>query len=115
VEAFEAYDIPSLVQLLHEDAAISMPPIAMWLQGTDDLAAWYLGFGIGCKGSRLVPTVANGLPAFGQYRPDHENGGHKAWSLQVLEITDGRIEHIHHFLDVERLFPRFDLGLTLPA
>ena len=115
VEAFEAYDIPSLVQLLHEDAAISMPPIAMWLQGTDDLAAWYLGFGIGCKGSRLVPTAANGLPAFGQYRPDHENGGHKAWSLQVLEITDGRIEHIHHFLDVERLFPRFDLGLTLPA
>jgi RNA polymerase sigma-70 factor (ECF subfamily) len=113
VAAFEAYDIPSLVQLLHEDASISMPPIAMWLQGVEDLSAWYLGFGIGCKGSRLVPTVANGLPAFGQYRPDHENGGHKAWSLQVLEIDGPRVAHIHHFLDVERLFPRFGLALTL--
>jgi RNA polymerase sigma-70 factor (ECF subfamily) len=31
--AFEAYDIPGLVALLHEDASISMPPLAMWLQG----------------------------------------------------------------------------------
>jgi RNA polymerase sigma-70 factor (ECF subfamily) len=120
VKAFEAYDIPSLVSLLHEDASISMPPIAMWLRGIEDLSAWYLGFGIGCKGSRLVPTVANGLPAFGQYRPDHDNGGHKAWSLQVLEITGGprqraAVAHIHHFLDVERLFPRFGLDLRLPA
>lgn len=115
VKAFEAYDIPSLVALLHEDASISMPPIAMWLRGTGDLAAWYLGFGIGCRGSRLVPTVANGLPAFGQYRPDHDNGGHQAWSLQVLEITDGAVAHIHHFLDVEKLFPRFGLALRLPA
>ena len=115
VKAFEAYDIPALVSLLHEDASISMPPIAMWLQGVDQLAAWYLGFGIGCKGSRLVPTAANGLPAFGQYRPDHENGGHKAWSLQVLEIADGAVAHVHHFLDVERVFPRFGLDLRLPA
>jgi RNA polymerase sigma-70 factor (ECF subfamily) len=115
VKAFEAYDIPSLVSLLHEDASISMPPISMWLRGVEDLAAWYLGFGIGCQGSRLVPTVANGLPAFGQYRPDHENGGHHAWSLQVLEITDGAVAHIHHFLDVEKLFPRFGLDLRLPA
>jgi len=115
VKAFEAYDIPSLVSLLHEDASISMPPIAMWLRGLEDLSAWYLGYGIGCKGSRLVPTVANGLPAFGQYRVDHDRGGHKAWSLQVLEITDGAIAHVHHFLDVDRLFPRFGLELRLPA
>jgi RNA polymerase sigma-70 factor (ECF subfamily) len=115
VKAFEAYDISALVALLHEDASISMPPMAMWLQGVADLSAWYLGFGIGCKGSRLVPTVANGLPAFGQYRPDHDNGGHQAWSLQVLEITDGAVAHIHHFLDVEKLFPRFGLDLHLPT
>jgi RNA polymerase sigma-70 factor (ECF subfamily) len=114
VTAFEAYDIPSLVALLHEDASISMPPIAMWLQGAADLSAWYLGYGIGCQGSRLVPTVANGLPAFGQYRPDHEQGGHRAWSLQVLEIEGPRVTHVHHFLDVERLFPRFGLDLRLP-
>ncbi|MCU1672782.1 MAG: polymerase sigma70 factor, partial [Frankiales bacterium] len=98
VAAFEAYDIDGLVSLLSEDASISMPPLALWLEGLDDLRGWYLGHGIGCKGSRLVPTVANGMPAFGQYRSDG-NGGHAPWSLQVLEIADGRIQHVHHFLD----------------
>ena len=34
VTAFEAYDIESLVRLLHEDASISMPPLALWLKGS---------------------------------------------------------------------------------
>jgi len=108
VQAFEAYDIPLLVSLLHEDASISMPPMSMWLKGTQDLHDWYLGFGIGCKGSRLLPVAANAGPAFGQYRVDHINGGHEPWSLQVLEISGGRIAHIHHFLDTS-LFARFGL------
>jgi RNA polymerase sigma-70 factor (ECF subfamily) len=112
VAAFEAYDIDGLVSLLSEDASISMPPLALWLEGLDDLRGWYLGHGIGCKGSRLVPTVANGLPAFGQYRSDG-NGGHTPWSLQVLEVVDGRIAHVHHFLDTAKLFPRFGLPLAL--
>jgi RNA polymerase sigma-70 factor (ECF subfamily) len=112
VKAFEAYDIPSLVTLLHEDASISMPPIAMWLKGVEDLQAWYLGFGIGCKGSRLLPVAANGTPAFGQYRVDHVNGGHTPWSLQVVEVSGGRISHVHHFLDTS-LFPRFGLPTHL--
>jgi RNA polymerase sigma-70 factor (ECF subfamily) len=112
VEAFEAYDIESLVSLLHEDASISMPPYTMWLQGTDQLRTWYLGYGIGCKGSRMVPLVANGMPAFGQYKPGPD-GGYVPWSIQVLEISDGRIAHIHHFLDTA-LFARFGLPATLP-
>jgi RNA polymerase sigma-70 factor (ECF subfamily) len=107
VAAFESYDIPSLVTLLHEDASISMPPLAMWLRGRQDLHDWYLGFGIGCQGSRLLATVANGLPAFGQYRVDPA-GGHTPWSLQVVELSDGRIAHVHHFLDTT-LFGRFGL------
>ena len=106
VAAFESYDIDSLVSLLHEDGSISMPPFAMWLQGHPDLHDWYLGYGIGCKGSRLVPTVANGLPAFGHYKADGS-----PWAIQVLEIADGRIAHIHHFLDT-RLFARFGLPAT---
>jgi RNA polymerase sigma-70 factor (ECF subfamily) len=107
VSAFEAYDIPALVRLLREDASISMPPIVMWLRGRDDLRDWYLGTGIGCRGSRLLPSHANGLPAYGQYRRDPQ-GGHTPWSLQVLEVRDGRIAHIHHFLDTS-LFRRFEL------
>ena len=107
VAAFEAYDISGLVTLLHEDASISMPPFAMWLSGREDLRAWYLGYGIGCKGSRLIPIAANGSPAFAQYRADPD-GGHAPWSIQVLELSGGRVAHVHHFLDTA-LFARFGL------
>jgi RNA polymerase sigma-70 factor, ECF subfamily len=107
VDAFERYDIERLVTLLHEDAIQSMPPFAMWMQGRDQIAAWLLGGGIGCEGSRLLPTRANGGPAFGQYRIDPE-GGHKPWAIQVLEISDGRISGFHSFLDTN-LFALFGL------
>ncbi|MFD7786919.1 sigma-70 family RNA polymerase sigma factor [Streptomyces nojiriensis] len=108
--AFEAYDISRLTTLLHEDAVLSMPPFDLWLQGHADIAAWHLNQGIGCKGSRLVPTTANGLPAFGQYRP-REDGrpGHTPWALQVLEISDGKIVGLNAFLDTARWFPLFGL------
>ena len=116
VTAFEAYDIPSLVALLHEDASISMPPFDMWLRGRADLHDWYLGYGIGCKGSRMVPTTANGCPAFGHYKLGDPAagaaGGHVPWSLQVLELSGGQVVHIHHFLDT-RLFARFGLPARL--
>ena len=108
VAAFEAYDIPSLVALLHEDASISMPPLALWLRGRQDLQDWYLGHGIGCRGSRLVPAAVSQTSAvFGQYHvgPD---GTHEPWALQVVELSGGRVRHVHHFLD-PALFPRFGL------
>ncbi|MER5931588.1 sigma-70 family RNA polymerase sigma factor [Streptomyces sp. NPDC002054] len=108
--AFEAYDITSLTALLHEDAVLSMPPFDLWLQGPADIAAWHLNQGIGCKGSRLIPTTANGLPAFGQYRPAEDGAGHTPWALQVLEISaDGRIVGLNAFLDTARWFPLFGL------
>jgi RNA polymerase sigma-70 factor (ECF subfamily) len=110
VAAFERYDIDSLVALLHEDASISMPPYSMWLKGAADLKGWYLGYGSGCRGSRLVPLVANGMPAFAHYKPDGE-GGYAPWCIQVLEITGGKVAHVHHFLD-PALFPRFGLPPT---
>ncbi len=63
VGAFESYDIDALVALLHEDATLSMPPYDLWLQGRDDVADWFLGRGIGCRGSVLIPVSANGSPA----------------------------------------------------
>ncbi|MFT3855613.1 MAG: RNA polymerase subunit sigma-70 [Ilumatobacteraceae bacterium] len=89
VDAFERYDIESLTELIYEDATMSMPPYDHWLRGKPDIAAWFLRTGIGCKGSRVVRTVANGSPAYAQYRRDPA-GGHSAWALGVLEIRDGR-------------------------
>ncbi|MFD6419681.1 sigma-70 family RNA polymerase sigma factor [Streptomyces sp. NPDC060194] len=113
VAAFEEYDISALTALLHEDAVLSMPPFDLWLQGHEDIAAWHLNQGIGCKGSRLVPTVANGQPAFGQYRPAEDGVGHEPWALQVLEIREGRIVGLNAFLDTSRWFPLFDLPARL--
>src|SRR5205823_11938572 len=48
VEAFERFDIDSLVTLLHEDATMSMPPYPLWLQGADELGAWLNGPGSAC-------------------------------------------------------------------
>ncbi len=112
VDAFERYDLDALTSLLHEDATWSMPPYELWLHDHLDIRRWCLGPGIGCRGSRLVATQANGSPAFGQYRPDGD-GGHEAWSLQVLEITGGRIAAITFFLDTASLFPLFGLPLRL--
>jgi RNA polymerase sigma-70 factor (ECF subfamily) len=109
VAAFERYDLDALRALVHEDATSSMPPYEMWLRGHDDIRRWFLGPGAGCRGSRLVATTANGLPAFGQYRASGPGGSHEPWSLQVLEITDGRISAMSFFLDTPALFPLFGL------
>jgi RNA polymerase sigma-70 factor (ECF subfamily) len=107
VDAFERYDMDSLTSLLLEDATWSMPPYEMWLQTHEDIVSWCLGPGIGCKDSRLIPVEANGSPGFGQYKPGP--GGLEPWSLQVVEVSDGRIAGISFFLDTERLFPLFGL------
>jgi len=109
VDAFERYDMDALTALLHEDATWSMPPYDMWLQTHEDVVKWCLGPGIGCKGSRLIPTMANGRFAFGQYKPDPENGGLAPWSLQVVETSGDRISGIVFFLDTARFFPLFGL------
>jgi RNA polymerase sigma-70 factor (ECF subfamily) len=115
VEAFERYDIEALTSLIQEDARQSMPPFDLWLRGRDDIFAWWFGPGIGCKGSRVIPTVsANGSPAFGQYKPSPD-GGYEPWALQVLELEAGRIVEFTFFLDTAALFPLFGLPLRLDA
>jgi RNA polymerase sigma-70 factor (ECF subfamily) len=108
VDAFERYDMDSLTSLLHEDATWNMPPYELWLQTHLDIRKWCLGPGIGCRDSRLIPTMANGSPAFGQYKPSPD-GGHEPWSLQVLELSAGRISGITFFLDTAAYFPLFGL------
>ena len=112
VQAFERYDMEALTALIHEDATQSMPPYDLWLTGRDDIFRWWFGPGIGCEGSRVIPTIAaNGAPAFGQYKPA-EGGGYEPWALQVIEVRDGKIGELTFFLDTERVFPLFGLPLT---
>jgi RNA polymerase sigma-70 factor (ECF subfamily) len=109
VDAFERYDMESLTTLIREDATQSMPPYDLWLAGREDIFRWWFGPGIGCQGSRVIPTVAaNGSPAFGQYKPA-EDGGHDPWALQVVELEDGKIVELTFFLETDTLFPLFGL------
>jgi RNA polymerase sigma-70 factor (ECF subfamily) len=109
VRAFEAYDITALTSLIHEDATQSMPPFDLWLKGRDDVFAWWFGPGISCKDSRLLPAgTANGLPAWGQYKPSPD-GGYEPWALQVVEVRDGKVGEMTFFLDTATLFPLFNL------
>jgi RNA polymerase sigma-70 factor (ECF subfamily) len=112
VDAFERYDMDALTALIHEDATQSMPPYDMWLSSRDDIFAWWVGPGIGCRGSRVIAVeFANGAPAFGQYKPRDGGDGYEPWALQVLELRDGRIADLTFFLDTARFFPRFGLPL----
>ena len=117
-DAFERYDMEALAGLLRDDAVMSMPPFAMWLQGASDICTWMVQPGpSGCAGSKMVPTVANGSPAFGQYRPD-PGGGWSPWGVQVLDVVDGQVTAINvflAFLEPDRLFPALGLPLHIDA
>ena len=115
VAAFEAYDLEALTSLIREDATQSMPPFDLWLAGRRDVLAWWFGPGIGCRGSKLIPVgLANGSPAFGQYKP-RPGGGYEPWALQVIEVSGERIGEFTFFLGTDRLFPLFGLPDSLPA
>jgi RNA polymerase sigma-70 factor (ECF subfamily) len=116
VEAFERYDMDALTSLIHEDATQSMPPFELWLSGRDDILRFWVGPGAACRGSRVIPTVdANGLPAFGQYKPSPTGNGYEPWALQAVRFRDGRVAEFTFFLDTERVFPLFGLPLHLDA
>jgi RNA polymerase sigma-70 factor (ECF subfamily) len=99
-DAFERYDIDAFVRLLHDDATQHMPPFEMRLRGRDDIAAWILGPGRGCRGSRVIATEANGSPAVAQWRPAPE-GGFVPWVLHMLETEGGRGTYISSFLNLD--------------
>ncbi len=107
IDAFERYDMTALVRLLQHDVVVSMPPHDLWLEGIDELVAWFTGPGAGCAGSKLIAVEANGTAAFGSYKPAGP-GRWEPWSLQVIEVRDGRISGHHNFLFPD-LFEEFGL------
>jgi RNA polymerase sigma-70 factor (ECF subfamily) len=107
VDAFARYDVKELITLLHEDVTLNMPPFRLWLEGPEQVGKWMLGPGIGCANARLRVTSANGCPAVGIYKTTDG----KVWqpfNIAVLDIADGGIAGITHFLYPE-LFPAFGL------
>lgn len=116
VQAWERADATFLASLLHEDAALTMPPLPFWLQGRSAIAEFLTAnlFGGDADGRfHLVSTRANRCPAFAVYQRD-ETGRYRLGAIQVLTIADARIVEMHDFLSFDdRLFARFGLPLVL--
>jgi RNA polymerase sigma-70 factor (ECF subfamily) len=115
VTAFENKDIPAIVELFTKDAVWEMPPFIGWYQGPEDIGA-LIDTHCPARGPgdmRLIPTRANGQPAFGLYMRG-EDGGYRPFQLHVLDLRGDQVGHVGCFFDTS-LFALFGLPETLPA
>ena len=109
--AYQAADLDALVDLLTDDVFLSMPPIPYQYRGRD-LVLRFLGRLLASARRVLVPTRANGQPAFGLYHRAPDGTAHAA-GLLVLGLSGGRVSTLTRF--ESSVLPRFGLPPVLPA
>ncbi|HWT24813.1 MAG TPA: sigma-70 family RNA polymerase sigma factor [Solirubrobacteraceae bacterium] len=114
-DAFEGGDIERVVSLLTDDARLTMPPEPLEYHGPAAIARFLSTVPAGghLEMFRLVPTRANGQPAFGCYVRDPQAPIAHAYGLMVLSRSGNRVAAITGFPDTS-LFPYFGLPRTLP-
>jgi RNA polymerase sigma-70 factor (TIGR02960 family) len=115
-DAFESGDVDAVVELLSEDAWVRMPPEPHEYKGREAIAAFFRTRRLWTSGERLrlVPTRANGQPAFAYYVGDANAGIVRAGGVLVLTLGAEQILEITRFGDCGVL-PWFGLPRTLPA
>ena len=112
--AFENADMATLVALLREDAVLEMPPLPGWFRGRDAIAAFLGSHVLGRPGGFLMlPTAANGQPAFAAYARD-KAGGYGAHGICVLTVAGTQVSRIVSFND-PGLFAVFGFPARLSA
>jgi RNA polymerase sigma-70 factor (ECF subfamily) len=112
--AFENADITALTELLRADAVWEMPPVPTWFVGPAAIGRVALSrCTVFTVGGRMVPTRANGQPAFALYVPD-DGGVLRAHSLHVLTVTGSAVARVVAFHDLA-LFATFGLPLSMAA
>jgi RNA polymerase sigma-70 factor (TIGR02960 family) len=112
-DAVESGDVDGVVSLLTDDAWLTMPPQPFEYQGHGAIAG-FLHDRAALRGVplQLVPTRANGQPAFGCYLPDAHAAIARPYGLMVLTLEGDRISAITWFGD-SSVFPHFGLPPTL--
>ncbi|WP_165367577.1 sigma-70 family RNA polymerase sigma factor, partial [Phytoactinopolyspora endophytica] len=113
-KAFENYDMTAMVDLFTSDAVWEMPPFPTWYQGPENIVGLVHNQcpAQGPLDMRMVPTIANGQPAFATYMRG-DDGVHRKFGLQVLTVKESKVSHVAMFFDVS-LFEAFGLPDTLP-
>jgi RNA polymerase sigma-70 factor (ECF subfamily) len=112
VRAYESADVDAVVALLTDDVFVSMPPMALEYEGRDVVARFLAGILQPGRRFDLVPTRANGQPAFGTYLRA-PNGVRHGTGLFVVTLAAGRICAMTHFEN--RVYPWFGLPRSLPS
>jgi RNA polymerase sigma-70 factor (ECF subfamily) len=112
--AYETGDVDGLVALLTEDVVLAMPPLPLEYHGLDLVRRFHarVVFRAG-RAYRLVPTRANGHPAFGVYVRDPGGGPSHAMGLVAFTLTGDRISAITRFETA--VLPYFGLPRLLPG
>jgi RNA polymerase sigma-70 factor (ECF subfamily) len=113
VRAYESGDVDALIALLTDDISISMPPIPLEYEGRDVVARFYAGIFRSGRRFDLVPTRANGQPAFGAYLRASTGGIRHGTGLLVLTLTGDRICAITR--PDNSVLPWFGLPRSLPG
>jgi RNA polymerase sigma-70 factor (ECF subfamily) len=112
--AFENADVSALTRLLRADAVLEMPPLPGWFAGRERIGR-FLAFRVfGRPGDfAMVPTAANGQPAFAAYLRGHD-GVHRAHAVQVLTVSGPGVARVVSFNQPE-LLATFGMAQTLPS
>jgi RNA polymerase sigma-70 factor, ECF subfamily len=115
MKAWEGLDLENFVALLKEDAMYTMPPLPQWYFGREAIRSFFAFAFKTYVGFRLLPTAANGEPAFAAYSRKGANQPWTAHSIHVLTLAHGRISRLTLFYkpDGPRLFDAFGLPLEL--
>jgi RNA polymerase sigma-70 factor (TIGR02960 family) len=112
VRAYESGDLDALVALLTDDVFLSMPPLPLEYEGRDVVARFYARMIGSGRRFELVPTRANGQPAFGAYLRA-PSGIRHGTGLLVLTLTGDRICSVTRFDN--SVLPWFGLPRSLPS
>jgi RNA polymerase sigma-70 factor (TIGR02960 family) len=104
-DAFERGDVGTIVALLAEEAELTMPPQPFEYHGREAICR-FLSATLQLAEHRLVPTRANGQPAYAFYFDGVAHG------LMVFTFGGDRLVAITAFLDTS-VFARFGLPLTI--
>jgi RNA polymerase sigma-70 factor (ECF subfamily) len=113
-DAIERGDVDAMVALLTDDAWLTMPPAPLEYQGHAAIAEFMrvLAFRRGARRYRLVPTSANGQPAYGCYISDHDDPVWHAHGVLVLTLREHRVSAMTRFID-NSVLPYFGLPRTV--
>jgi RNA polymerase sigma-70 factor, ECF subfamily len=100
IKAWEDNDIDTVVSLLSDDVAFTMPPMSTWYTGLEETRIWMENSSMtGEWGWRAVRARANGQEALAFYSIDTEQGKHVAFALNVLTFKGDKLSEVDCFIN----------------